>query len=197
MNDERNADLGKPADALDVAAAIISEHPGLDQMQLHKLLYLVQAASLAWFDVPAFDERIEAWTWGPVVRGVAGYYKDFDRGPILEPESGDPGALSPRLHWVVDQVVSTFADISGPRLAELVKPPDGPWRHVREGLPSEASSDREIPASLIAQFHRQHGLVPQLPNAEESVAIERFYNGDPEGLADLFELATGKRPSVV
>jgi len=36
-------------DGLDVAAAILEQRPGLTQMQLHKLTYLVQAADLAWF----------------------------------------------------------------------------------------------------------------------------------------------------
>ncbi|HEX9978628.1 MAG TPA: type II toxin-antitoxin system antitoxin SocA domain-containing protein, partial [Acidimicrobiia bacterium] len=65
----------EPSSALDVAAALIEMRPGPDQMQLHKLLYLVQAAHLAWYGSPAFRERIEAWRWGPMVRRVAGHYK--------------------------------------------------------------------------------------------------------------------------
>ncbi len=45
----------------DVAAALIEARPGLDHLQLQNLLYLVQAAHLAWFGEPAFDEPIEVW----------------------------------------------------------------------------------------------------------------------------------------
>jgi uncharacterized phage-associated protein len=39
-------------------------------MKLQKLVYYAQAWALVWDDEPIFDEEIEAWANGPVVRGL-------------------------------------------------------------------------------------------------------------------------------
>jgi uncharacterized phage-associated protein len=187
----------EPISALDIAAAIIEEHPGLTQMQVHKLLYLVQAANLAWFGEPAFTQRIEAWQDGPVVRYVAGHYMEFEWSRIYEPVSGDSDELSPRTRWVVKRIVSDFGDLSGPELASLTKQEtDSPWRQVRGDLPADAKSGDEIPLDVIEAFHRLHGVVPTAPSEEEAALVGRFVEGDEDALADLFESVTGKRPVV-
>ena len=168
--------MEEPISALDIAAAIIEEHPGLTQMQVHKLLYLVQAANLAWFGEPAFTQRIEAWQKGPVVRDVAGHYMEFDWSRIYETVSGD--------------------DTEGPELADLVKQIGSPWRQARGDLPPEAKSGDEISVDSIEAFHRVHGVVPTAPSEQELALVDRFVEGDKEALADLFEIATGTRPAV-
>ncbi|MEX2557345.1 MAG: type II toxin-antitoxin system antitoxin SocA domain-containing protein [Actinomycetota bacterium] len=181
----------------DVAAAIISEHPGLDQMQLHKLLYFVQAASLVWQDTPAFDVEIEAWTWGPVTRVIAGRYMQFDKRPIRDPVAGDSKHLDSELRQTIKKVVERYGDLSGPTLAKLTKAPESPWRQVRRGLPDDAWSDREIPRSLIRRYHRQHGVLgTRLTPTEKRLAQRYLENRDTEALADLFEEATGARPQI-
>lgn len=184
------------ASARDVAAAIIEQNPGLDQMQLHKLLYLVQAAHASWFDEPAFDERIEAWKWGPVVRGIAGQYMDFGYRPIDEPVSGDSSAVDERTQWVINRVLKDYRSLSGPDLATVTKAPETPWRQVRGDLPETASSDVEIPVRLMAEYHQLHGVLPAEPSEYEVELAERFFDGDSDALAELFELATGVRPEI-
>lgn len=188
--------MEEPISALDIAAAIIEEHPGLTQMQVHKLLYLVQAANLAWFGEPAFTQRIEAWQKGPVVRDVAGHYMEFDWSRIYEPVSGDSDELSSRTRWVVQRIVSEFGDTEGPELADLVKQIGSPWRQARGDLPPEAKSGDEISVDSIEAFHRVHGVVPTAPSEQELALVDRFVEGDKEALADLFEIATGTRPAV-
>lgn len=185
-----------PASALDIAAAIVERRPGLDQMQLHKLLYLIQAAYLAWFGEPAFRQRVEAWKYGPMVRGVAGSYMQFGRLPIMKPMGGNSEQISDRLSWVIDRILQRYGDLSGPELARLTKIKDGPWRQVRGDLPATEPSDEEIPKELMRGFHRRSGVTPETLTEEESELAQRFLEGDAEALADLFQLATGQRPSV-
>lgn len=165
-------------------------------MQLHKLLYLIQAANLAWFGEPAFEERIEAWQWGPVVRGVAGAYMGFKSEPIDEPISGNPNRLDDRTAWVVDRVVTRYADKDGPTLAKLVKGKGTPWRAVRHDLPDSAKSDREIPPSLIEDFHRRMGLTPLKLKPGHQRLAERFFEGDHHALEQLFERVAGVEATV-
>jgi len=181
--------------ALDIAAAIL-ERQSVDQMKLHKLLYFVQAGSLAWFDAPAFEERIEAWTYGPVIRRVAGRYMNFDGDPIPGPVAGKSESLDHRTAWLVERVLAEYGHLSGPELAELTKRTGTPWRKVRADLPEEAPSDREIPLTLLADFHKHHGVFPSVPTQAEEELASRFLEGEPDALADLFETATGVRPIV-
>lgn len=59
--------------ALDVLMYINEKHSPQGEVQYQKWLYYVQAWSLAWDGVPMFEDRIEAWTLGPVVPNVRHY----------------------------------------------------------------------------------------------------------------------------
>jgi len=58
------------ATALDVAAHLLTLKPDVTREGLQALLYYAQAWSLLWDGVPIFDDPIEAWAQGPVVRSV-------------------------------------------------------------------------------------------------------------------------------
>lgn len=196
---QRGRSTQLPPSADDIAAAIIERHPGggVDQMQLHKLLYLVQAAHLVWFGSPAFRERIEAWQWGPMVRGIAGAYQGFDRQRITEPVSGHPDRLTERTQWIVERILDAYGQMTGPQLAKVTKAPDSPWRHARGDLPENARSDETIPLPLIESHHQIRGVIPTSALSEHQHALaERFFGGDQEALADLFESVTGMRPTI-
>ena len=189
--------LASQTSAVDVAAAVIERRPGLDQMQPHKLLYFVQAASLAWFEEPAFSERIEAWQYGPVVRRVAGLYMDFDADPIPVPVRGRPERLDKKLSWVVDRVLAEFGHQSGVALAKLAKVDHGPWQVARGTLGPEAPSDNEITQASMRDYHRRFGLNPEAGlSAEEHALAERFLNGDRQSLDLLVESVLGVKPSA-
>ncbi len=184
--------------ALDVAAALLAQRgeQAIDQMKLHKLLYLVQAGSLAWFGRPAFDEAIEAWTWGPVVQRVAGYYMNFRRQPIPGPVIGDPTKLDERVMWLVDEILTVYGRLTGPQLAALTKQAGSPWKEARGRLPDEAWSDVDIPQPLISEYHRKHGVLPAQPAPSENALAQRFFDGDEEALAQLAQAVTGARPTI-
>lgn len=182
--------------AFDLAAALLEARPGRDQMQLHKLLYLTQAASLAWLNAPLFDDRIEAWKYGPVIRGVAGHYMEYGKDPIPKPESGDSSRLSAKAKAIVDRIVDHYGDMTGPELAQLTKQPGSPWTQARGDLPADAHSDELIPIKIMTEYHRTHGVTPAEPPRHIADLAERFFSGDLDAIADLMEEATGIRPRV-
>ena len=188
-----DAPPGTPS-GIDVAAALIERQPGLDQMQLHKLLYCIQAANLAWFGEPAFAERIEAWQYGPVVRRVAGIYMEFDTAPIQTAARGRSNRLKDRLLWVIDQIIREFGHRSGPDLAKLVKAEGGPWWQARGDLGPESPSSNEISLGSMAEYHRRFGLNPErgLTPAEQDLA-QRFFDGDRASLEQLVGSFLGGR----
>lgn len=71
---------------LDVAAYLLrqAEEDGtvVTHLKLQKLCYYAQGYSLALMSDPMFDEPIEAWEHGPVIRALWDTYKHYRRRPI-------------------------------------------------------------------------------------------------------------------
>jgi uncharacterized phage-associated protein len=68
---------------LDLQARDNSQFPPIDHMKLQKLVYYAHSWWLAYKNEPLFDDDIEAWPWGPVVRNLYGEFKDCGRAPIV------------------------------------------------------------------------------------------------------------------
>lgn len=69
------------ARAIDVAQCIFTEYKSIsgktiDEMKLHKLLYLSQRESIAITNEPMFKENFEGWKYGPVCREVRNSYTE-------------------------------------------------------------------------------------------------------------------------
>ena len=57
---------------------------GITNLKLQKMLYFAQAAHLSMYGKPLFEDEIEAWKFGPVVRSVYDQYKANGNSPIAE-----------------------------------------------------------------------------------------------------------------
>ena len=70
----------------DVAKYILKKTGQIPSMKLQKLVYYCQAWSLAWDDVPLFDEDFQAWANDPVCPDLFDLHhgksviKDWDDG---------------------------------------------------------------------------------------------------------------------
>ncbi len=62
----------------------MKEGEPISNLQLQKILYYIQVAFLKEFDILCFDDSIEAWRFGPVVRDVYNKYCGFGALPICE-----------------------------------------------------------------------------------------------------------------
>ncbi|MCC6923464.1 MAG: DUF4065 domain-containing protein [Nitrosomonas sp.] len=75
------------ANAFDVADYILVKQGAISAMKLQKLIYYSQAWSLVWDDEPLFNNKIEAWANGPVVRDL--YEKHRGKpGRMRRPQGG-------------------------------------------------------------------------------------------------------------
>ena len=72
------------ATALDVAHYFLAVAPedGITHLKLEKLVSYAQAVCLAYLGQPLFQEDIEAWKLGPVVRSVFDEFKSNGKAPI-------------------------------------------------------------------------------------------------------------------
>lgn len=58
----------------------------ITHLKLQKLCYYAQGYALALLNEPMFEEEIEAWEHGPVVRALYDEYKRYKRHPIPLPD---------------------------------------------------------------------------------------------------------------
>lgn len=164
-------------------------------MKLQKLLYYVQAWSLAWRDEPMFPEEIEAWQYGPVIEPIYQEYKHFGYDPITEPESGNASALTADEMSTLVAVVEEYWKLAGTTLADLTHS-EPPWVEARKGLPDDARSRRVISKDSIKRNYRAyasfgHPSRSSLIKDGDPLTAEVIERGSGEALQALIERTLG------
>lgn len=161
--------------AKDVAAWLLSEawrqRVSVSHMQLQKLLYYVQGYSLGMSGQPAFDDVLEAWTHGPVVRSVYDAYKRY--GAQSLPPPGDltvPDDVRP----LITSVISQKGRLSATALRNATHN-EAPWRDAEEGQPIDNAAIQDYFASLFWASDEEDEYQPSFDSKEEERRY--FLNG--------------------
>lgn len=122
----------------------------LSGMKLQKLLYYCQAWSLVWDEAPLFEEEIEAWKNGPVVRAVYDEHKgkfSIDSWPL-----GDASHLSQKQRETIDAVLSYYGHRSAQWLSDLTHMED-PWKDARGKLGAYDRGYEVITHEKLAEYY--------------------------------------------
>lgn len=119
------------ASALDVAAYILRQQGPMTAMKLQKLVYYSQAWHLVWEERRMFEETIEAWANGPVVRELYRRHQGLWQVDSNTPLGGNPDALDIGRRETVDVVLESYGDKPAHWLSELTHS-ENPWRRARE-----------------------------------------------------------------
>jgi uncharacterized phage-associated protein len=138
------------ANAHDVAAYILSKRSPITAMKLQKLVYYAQAWSLVWDDAPLFEEQIEAWANGPVVREL--YDKHRGAFKVDQWPSGNPGSLTSSEVETVNQVLKYYGNMSSQDLSNLTHQ-EPPWRLARKGLQPDERGSNVISLASMAEYY--------------------------------------------
>lgn len=114
-------------EAQNVAEYIIN-YPNLyvDNLKLQKLAFYSQAVSLVIHNKPLFNDRIEAWDYGPVVRSLYSKYKSFEQDI---PHSQAEFKLSAEDMEAVDLALSYYGNMTGSQLITLTHS-EKPWQEA-------------------------------------------------------------------
>lgn len=149
------------ADVFNVAEFFIqtanqNEDDQITNLKLNKLLYFVQGTFLSRTGRPLFDNPIEAWTLGPVVRDIYQKYKVCGKAPISsDGESLDPSVFSTEELETLLDVMREFGQYTGYKLVNITHRADSPWSKAR------AVGKKEIDQSAIHSYFTAHP-VPRL-----------------------------------
>ncbi|RKU13139.1 hypothetical protein C6503_16315 [Candidatus Poribacteria bacterium] len=132
-------------------------------MKLQKLVYYSQAWSLVWDEKQLFEEDIEAWANGPVVRDLFDYHRgmyEISAMPI-----GNPRLLNQEQQETVDAVLDYYGDKSAQWLIDLTHMED-PWIQARKGLPKLERGNRVISLDAIAHYYSSLPVEDDYENEE-------------------------------
>ena len=137
----------------DVVKFILKNHNNytITAMKLQKLVYYCQAWSLVWDGKPLFEEKIQAWVNGPVVRELFDYY----RGEYLItrlPKDGQISNLSVEQKETILAVLKSYGDKSPQWLSDLTHM-EKPWKNARKGLPDDVLTSREISLADMEEYY--------------------------------------------
>jgi len=143
-------------DVLTVADAILkiakSRGKDLTPMQLVKLTYIAHGWSLGLRGIDLFQNRIEAWQYGPVIPDLYHATKSYGRNPIPLNAVGDSADIQVSRADLafLEDVFDKYGHLDGITLSYMTHKAGTPWTQVYH----PGMRNIEIPDSLIAQHYR-------------------------------------------
>ena len=116
--------------SIDVANAFVRDFGRdmqLTNLKLNKLVYFVQVESLRTRGVPAFDDAIQAWEYGPVEPAVYRAFSRYGRRPVTEPTRAPERDAA--IDGLIGSVARTYGRLSAFDLVSLSHRDGGAWRN--------------------------------------------------------------------
>lgn len=132
--------------AIDIAKKLIIRAVKTDQqepmtnMRLQKMLYYQQGFHLAAFNKPLFNEKIEAWMYGPVVPAVYEAYKSYGFNCIIPDEDATEIRLNEQEEHLFSEVFGVYGVYSAIGLMNLTHN-ESPWKSVPARVGSVISQE--------------------------------------------------------
>lgn len=119
---------------------------GITNLKLQKILYFAQAYFMVKTSQPLFEEKIEAWKYGPVVREVYAKYKENGSSPIFNKENNFK--LSIEDQRLMEAVWEIFGKHSASKLVDIVHH-QAPWVDSYQ-----RRANNEIKALTLKEYYK-------------------------------------------
>jgi len=138
---------------IDIANKIIastdsSQGELISNLKLQKLLYYMQGFFGAVFKKKLFEEPIEAWQYGPVVRDAYFHFRTFESGAITLSEEEQIIELSDEENELFMEVLQEYGQFSAIKLMNMTHD-ELPWKSIFPIKPQG-----EIPYELMMEYFK-------------------------------------------
>ncbi len=140
------------ATARDVAAYILERAGAMTAMKVQKLCYYSQAWSIVWREEVLFEDKIEAWAAGPVVRSLYEAHRGKFRLTSGDEVGGVAANLTADERSTVEKVLAHYGRYNAEQLSDLTHSEE-PWKVARGSLPPTARGNCEIDPSLMFDYY--------------------------------------------
>lgn len=117
-----------------VIAYVHNKGNGITHLKLQKILYFIQGEYIKQYDAALFDEKMEAWMYGPVVCDV--YYQYCENGALelhVAPQEAKvvEDSLPQEVRNLIDAVLNKMSSKSSRELVQISHGQD-PWKKYKE-----------------------------------------------------------------
>ena len=126
-----------------VSLYILNSKYEITNLSLQKLLYYVEAFGQVLLGERIFDNRCEAWAYGPVYPKMYEKYRSFKGNQIIVDKTDLSEDISAKHRDVIDYVLSQYAIYNGVTLKDLSHAED-PWKKAHEGYREKEKCEEEI-----------------------------------------------------
>lgn len=124
----------------------------ITNLKLNKLLYFAQGYSFAMTGKPLFNDKIEAWQYGPVVRSVYDKYRVCGKEPITSiDEDYSESIFSTEELEILLKVMRDYGKYTGSYLIKLTHQDGTPWKKVYN-----QTQNNLIPNDEISDYFKSH-----------------------------------------
>lgn len=101
---------------------------GITNLKLQKMLYFADAAYLALYGKPLFDDEVQAWSLGPVVPSVYEAYKAFANAKLSTSEEPN---IPTDINEFLSEMWAIFGKYTASELVDMSHK-HAPWKDVYE-----------------------------------------------------------------
>lgn len=108
-----------------------NENDTITNLRVNKLVYFAQAWYLTRYNIPLFNEEIEAWDYGPIVSSLYQVYKKYGKNNIDNVSDNYSSNIfsADELKTLIDVAVY-YGKYSTTELVNLTHRKDSPWYKV-------------------------------------------------------------------
>ncbi len=142
----------KQTTVFEVAKYILQKQGPTSAMKLQKLVYYSQAWSLVWDEKPLFNESIEAWVNGPVVRELYDFHKGSFNLNEEDFKDYSTECLSETQKESIDTVLKAYGSKSAQWLSDQTHS-EKPWIEARKGLSENERGNNQITHFSLAEYY--------------------------------------------
>lgn len=146
----------------------------VDPMKLQKLVYFAHGWHLAVHGEPLLDERVEAWTYGPVVPSIYHAVKRHGAAPIKRPIRQfvqSSTVADPQVLRLLQRVWDVYGRYSAVELSRMAHDPQGAWHRTWEGAAQRgAIKSVDIPDDQIKAYFVESALKARTTSTSAATA---------------------------
>ncbi|WP_266368823.1 Panacea domain-containing protein [Tellurirhabdus rosea] len=149
--------------ALDIATQFINKSIAAGKpvtpMKLQKLIYLAHGLHLARHDKPLIRERVQAWSYGPVIPEIYGRFKKWGNNPITTPiptfDDVNETPLDPDAQDTIDFAWDIAKDFNAIQLSNWTHIEGSPWYRSVSRNESGVMEQEVIDNDLIKEYFNE------------------------------------------
>ncbi len=144
--------IQKQSSLQEVIDYLLFHNSKITPLVLQKALYYIQGFYYAFYDTFLFNEEIEAWAHGPVIRKVYQHYKEYGYQSIKAPKQ--EVHLDPQTKAIVDSVNKNLCNLNG-KLLENMTHLETPWLESSKKAVHPDLYNQVIEKQKIAVYFKQ------------------------------------------